>query len=288
VKGTPKIATLSPSQYRPGGSPPGLDEADSDRENEETPPMSSGSPFRSDGGKAATEDRGGRDPAEEFISHVAHELATPLSAMMLWINLLSNDEDLSPGLREGLGVIKQAAEEQQALIDALVDLSLISAKRLQLRLRMTNLGDVVQNAADFVRPQMEARQLVLQTDIGWDLGLLDVDAPRLQRVVLQLLSNAMKFTPRGGTVTLRARREPAAIMIQVADTGSGLTPEAIAGIFRRLEDTRRKQRGESGGLGLGLSIARNVVELHGGTITAESAGVGQGSTFTVRLPLRTE
>ncbi len=241
-------------------------------------------PRAEDGARSDSEDGNGRAAAEEFISLVAHELATPLSAISLWINLLSNQEDLAPATREGLEVIRQAAEEQQSLIDALVDISLISSHRLRLRLRPTDMGDVVRAAVDSIRSQMEARHLVFQTEIGWDLGLLDADAPRLQRSVRQLLGNAMKFTPRGGQVTLRARREANQIVIAVTDTGAGLAPEMLPAIFERLEQGWSKQRGAPAGLGLGLSIARHVVEMHGGSIAGESAGPGQGATFTIRLP----
>ena len=230
---------------------------------------------------------------DDFLANVSHELRTPLSAILLWAKmLLHNEASKEPPpepeeYREGLEAIDRSARAQQALVDDLLDTTRIAAGKLRLELREADLTGVVADATDAIRPAAAAKDLRLDTDFDADVGLVRVDAERLQQVVWNLLSNAVKFTPAGGRVTVALRRLDHHVEVRVTDTGDGIDGASLDKLFDRF--VQLADAGISGarsGLGLGLRICRQIVELHGGTILAESDGPGRGATFVVVLPLR--
>lgn len=223
---------------------------------------------------------------DQFLATVSHELRTPLAAMLLWTKLLEEQNEPGPErVREGLEAIRNCAEEQQELIEDLVDTSRIVAGKLRLELKPTNLVATVRSAVDAVRPAAAAKNLFIEEEIEPDCGWVGADAHRLQQVVWNLLSNSVKFTPAGGRIGLRMRRRAQGVEIRVSDNGIGIAPDYIASVFDRFGQAEQSSERESSGLGLGLSICKQLVELHGGKIGAESPGLGHGSTFHVSLPL---
>jgi PAS domain S-box-containing protein len=225
---------------------------------------------------------------DDFISMVSHELRTPLNTMRLWMRLLSNEALPAKDRHEGIRVLERAVDSQQQLIDDLLDVSRISAGKLRLELRPTRLSDAISAAVETVRPVSERKGVLVDLRASSGVGVVRADPDRIQQVVWNLLSNAVKFTPSRGHVSVTVEREGETVVIKVGDTGIGIRDDLLPHIFDRF------QQGESGtarhhtGLGLGLAIAKQLVELHGGTITATSEGAGKGSCFVVRLPLKVE
>ncbi|MEO6567148.1 MAG: chemotaxis protein CheB, partial [Opitutaceae bacterium] len=223
---------------------------------------------------------------DHFLATVSHELRTPLAAMMLWTKLLEEQNEPSADrLREGLEAIRNCAEEQQELIEDLVDTSRIVAGKLRLELKPTNLLAAVRSAVDAVRPSAAAKNLLITERIEPDVGWVNADAHRLQQVVWNLLSNSVKFTPADGLISIGMWRRENDVEIRVTDNGIGIRPDYIGRVFDRFGQAEQSSTRESSGLGLGLSICQQLVELHGGTISAQSAGLGQGAAFIVALPL---
>jgi CheY-like chemotaxis protein/anti-sigma regulatory factor (Ser/Thr protein kinase) len=183
-------------------------------------------------------------------------------------------------------MIDKAAQAQQQLIDDLLDVSRMSVGTLRLNPRVTRLDETVRAAIESVRPSAAARRVSIESDLAYDVGLVHVDPDRIQQVLWNLLSNAIKFTPGGGRIEVSLVRSGATVEIVVRDTGSGIRKEFLAHVFDRFRQDETVTTRQHGGLGLGLAIGKQLVELHGGTITAESEGEGRGSTFRVRLPLR--
>ena len=231
------------------------------------------------------------DAKDDFLANVSHELRTPLSAILLWSKMLlraaegerrAGDEQLY----EGLDAIERSARAQQTLIDDLLDTTRIAAGKLRLELQTVELAPLMRNAIDSARPTAQAKSITVETDVGKRLGRVVVDPDRIQQVVWNLLNNAVKFTPAGGTITVSAKRLDGEVELRVVDTGRGISKEFLPQMFRRFEQaTEAAEGGVKSGLGLGLPICRQLVELHGGSIDAESDGLGKGATFTVLLPL---
>jgi two-component system CheB/CheR fusion protein len=222
---------------------------------------------------------------DDFIAVVSHELRTPLNTIRLWARMLRN-EKLSPKDREeGIQMVERAAVAQQQVIDDLFDVSRIASGKLRLTLRPTRLADAIRGAVDAVAPVATARGIRLTTDVSNDIGTVRADPGRIQQVVWNLLSNAVKFTPAGGKVHVSAQRADGSVVIEVSDTGIGIAPEFLEKVFERFRQAENGAKRAHGGLGLGLAIARQLVELHEGTITANSEGQGKGTTFRVTLPL---
>jgi two-component system, chemotaxis family, CheB/CheR fusion protein len=223
---------------------------------------------------------------DHFLATVSHELRTPLAAMMLWTKLLEDNDDApNPArLREGLGAIRACAEEQHQLIEDLLDTSRIVAGKLRLELRATDLMATVRSAVDAIRPSATSKNLVIEENLDSAVGRVRADPHRIQQVLWNLLNNAVKFTPAGGTITVKMLRRSGNIEISIIDTGQGIAPEFMPKVFERFLQVDATTRTASG-LGLGLSIARQLVELHGGTISVHSAGLGQGAEFKIWLPL---
>ena len=222
---------------------------------------------------------------DEFLATLSHELRTPLTAMLGWLGMMrskSLDESTSAYAFEA---IERNAKMQAQLIEDLVDVSRIVSGKLKLDVRPMDPTPVVEAAVDAVRPAAEAKQISIEIVREPFIGPVTGDPDRLQQIVWNLLSNAVKFTPRDGSVEVHLRQMESWAEIVVHDTGIGIRPEFLPHVFERFRQADSTATRSHGGLGLGLAIVRHLVELHGGTVAAESAGPDQGSTFTVSLPL---
>jgi signal transduction histidine kinase len=222
---------------------------------------------------------------DEFLAVVSHELRTPLNAMMGWARLLLDGELPAERKRHGLEVIERNANTQAQLIDDLLDISRIISGKVRIDPRPIRPVEFVEAAIESVRLAASAKGVRLQLALEPTGEQILGDRDRLQQVVWNLLSNAIKFTPRHGHVVVRMRRADAHVEIAVADTGQGIPPDFMPYVFERFRQADASITRARGGLGLGLSIARHLIELHGGTIAAESEGAGHGATFTVCLPI---
>ena len=223
---------------------------------------------------------------ETFLSTVSHELRTPLNAMLGWARMLNDPTSDESLVRRGLAVIDRNATIQAQLVEDLLDISRLGGGTLQLHTQPVDLVQVVADALEVVRPAAEARHVRLVSTVHPERLPLVGDGRRLQQVVWNLLSNAVKFTPAQGVVAISLSREDARAVIEVTDTGIGIDPSFVPRLFERFSQADTSSTRAHHGVGLGLAIARQLVELHGGTITATSSGPGTGATFRVELPLR--
>jgi len=221
---------------------------------------------------------------DEFLATVSHELRTPLTSMIGWIDLLRNENNAEL-FDEGLETIDRNAHAQARLIEDILDFSRINAGKLRLQIRPIELDDVIASAVDVVRPGAVAKGIRLDVVLDPNAGIVSGDPDRLQQVIWNLLSNALKFTPRGGRVQVRLERVDSHIAVKISDSGEGIPPEFLPHVFDRFSQADTTSTRIHSGLGLGLGIVRHLVELHGGTVQGSSDGAGQGSTFTVLLPL---
>jgi PAS domain S-box-containing protein len=222
---------------------------------------------------------------DEFLATVSHELRTPLNAILGWATLLRERTRGTPSER-GIEVIHRNAQAQAKIIDDILDVSRIVTGKLHLDMRATDLCSLVQDALDVVRPAATAKHLRLDFERPVDAGQLVGDPVRLQQVAWNLLSNAVKFTPAGGTVRAQVWREGSSLVLAVTDDGRGIEPEFLPRLFDRFTQEDGSTTRSFGGLGLGLSIVRHIIDLHGGHVAASSEGPGHGATFTVTLPIR--
>jgi signal transduction histidine kinase/CheY-like chemotaxis protein len=222
---------------------------------------------------------------DEFLATVSHELRTPLTAILGWAHLLRAGQLDEKSAPNALETIERNARAQSPLIDDLLDVSRIITGNLRLDVRQIEPGSFIEPAIEALRPAAEAKDVRIQKVM--DTGVVSVagDPARLQQVVWNLLSNAIKFTPKGGKVQVRLERINSHIEIAVSDTGIGIKPEFLPHVFERFRQADQKTTRQQGGLGLGLAIVRHLVELHGGTVEADSTGEGQGTTFVVKLPI---
>jgi PAS domain S-box-containing protein len=223
---------------------------------------------------------------DEFLATLSHELRTPLTAILGWSQVLRRGSRDEADLHRGLQTIERNARAQAQLIEDLLDMSSIASGKVRLELLPLAPAAIVTAAIDTIRTAAEAKDITIGTAFDTAPGMVSGDASRLQQIIWNLLTNAIKFTPRGGTVSVAVRRESDQIAITVADSGAGIAPEFIGHVFERFRQADATTTRKHGGLGLGLAIAKHLVEQHGGTISASSAGADQGSTFTVRLPRR--
>jgi CheY-like chemotaxis protein len=222
---------------------------------------------------------------DEFLSTLSHELRTPLTAIMGWSNMLLHG-DVDPSKhQQAIETIARNANSQCQLIDDLLEVSRIITGKLRLDFVACELQPIIEAACDSIRPAAEAKgvrmHLLLKPDVGEVLG----DRERLQQIVWNLVSNAVKFTPGGGEVNVSLENINSHIEITVADSGAGIHPDFLPHVFDRFRQADGSTTRAHGGLGLGLAIVRHLVELHGGIATADSDGVGQGAKFGVRFPL---
>jgi PAS domain S-box-containing protein len=219
---------------------------------------------------------------DEFVAVVAHELRSPLNAISGWAKLLQTRKFDEGTLSKALNTIWRNTQTQVQLIEDLLDVSRLVKGTLQINSAPVNLTSVIEAVLDNIRPMAEAKNIELQPHLTVT-PMISGDFNRLQQIVVNLLNNAIKFTPSEGRVEVALEQVDAAVRLQVRDTGKGIAPEFLPYVFERFKQGQQNT-GSQDGLGLGLAIVRNLVELHGGTISAESAGINQGTTFTVQLP----
>ena len=230
---------------------------------------------------------------DEFLAVLSHELRTPLNAILGWTRLLRG-QDIDPATRgRALEIIERNVHAQTRIVDDLLDVSRIITGKLRLDVQPVDLVRIVRDVMESMRPAAEAKAIQMSLecdagDAGGDQGTgaaITGDPHRLQQIVWNLLSNAIKFTLRGGRVDVAVRRHDDALLLSVADTGSGIAPELLPRVFDRFLQADSSSARQHGGLGLGLAIVRHLTELHGGSVSAESPGVGKGATFRLWLPL---
>ncbi|HVT27524.1 MAG TPA: PAS domain S-box protein [Lacipirellulaceae bacterium] len=222
---------------------------------------------------------------DEFLATLSHELRTPLSAILGWSQVLSMGKVDEQELREGLEAIERNARAQTALIEDLLDMSRIISGKIRLDVQWTELAPIVEAAIESVRPSAQAKGILLRKILDPLAGPVAGDPTRLQQVVWNLLTNAIKFTPKGGKVDVMLERVDSHLEITVHDSGVGIKPEFLPMVFERFRQADASTTRTYGGLGLGLSIVKHLIELHGGAVRAKSPGEGQGATFIVSLPL---
>jgi PAS domain S-box-containing protein len=222
---------------------------------------------------------------DEFLATLSHELRTPLNAILGWSSLLRQRTLPTDERERGLETIERNARAQSQIINDLLDMSRIVSGKLHLEVQSIHLHEVIEAAIEAVRPSADARQIRLRSMLDTSIGLTRGDPNRLQQVLWNLLSNAVKFTPAGGRVQIILERVNSHVEIVVEDSGIGIRPEFLPFVFERFRQADASTTRRFGGLGLGLSIVRNLVELHGGSVRVKSPGENQGATFIVVLPL---
>ncbi len=223
---------------------------------------------------------------DEFLATLSHELRTPLNAILGWSEMLRARAGSDDNLRRGLETISRNARAQAQLIEDLLDMNRIVSGKIRLDVQAVSLIAVVEAAVDTVRPSADAKAVRLVVVLDPGAGPVQGDPHRLQQVVWNLLSNAVKFTPKEGRIDVRLQRVNSHVEITITDSGIGIDPAVLPHVFERFRQADSSTTRAYGGLGLGLSIVKQLVELHGGTVRADSAGRGHGATFVVALPLR--
>ncbi len=222
---------------------------------------------------------------DEFLATLSHELRTPLNAIVGWASILRSGKVDQSDLEEGLSAIERNSRAQAVIIDDLLDVSRIISGKLRLDVQRVNLSEVIETAIAAVLPAANAKDVRIHKVLDSRVGPVTGDPARLQQVVWNLLTNAVKFTPRSGSIHVSLERVNSHIEISVVDTGQGIKPDFLPNVFDRFRQADASTTRRHGGLGLGLAIARQLIEMHGGSILAESPGEGQGSKFTVSLPI---
>jgi len=222
---------------------------------------------------------------DEVLAMVSHDLRTPLNSILGWAELIRRRGKEESLLEQGLEAIERGARSQQQLLADLLDIAQLGAASLRLQLHPIDLAALVESAISVVRPDAEARSIEIRSSYDGSVGYVPGDTGRLKQVVLNLLVNGLKFTPSGGVVSVTVEHSQSTARLVVQDNGCGIDAESLPFIFERFYQGDNAVR--AGGLGLGLSIARRLVELHGGSIGAHSDGPGRGATFTVDLPMTT-
>ena len=222
---------------------------------------------------------------DEFLATLSHELRTPLNAILGWSQILRRRKRDDKELNEGLSVIERNVRAQAQLIEDLLDMSRIISGKIRIDVQQIDLAEITSAAIEAVRPAAEAKEINLHKTLDPNIGLIRGDPGRLQQVIWNLLSNAIKFTPRDGKVRVTLQRVNNHVEITVSDTGIGIRPEFLPYVFDRFRQADATTTRQHGGLGLGMAIVKNLVELHGGKVRAKSPGEGGGATFTIELPL---
>ncbi len=221
---------------------------------------------------------------DDFLATLSHELRTPLNAIMGWAQIMKHRRLPEADLAQAVDVIDKNARAQSRIIGDLLDMSRVVAGKVSLDLKALDLAAIVESALASIRPVAEKKGLRLEQDLvdqaGWVMG----DQARLQQIVGNLLTNAVKFTPPGGSVGVSLARWGALVKLEVRDTGRGIAPEFLSHVFERFRQADASTTRVFGGLGIGLAIVKNLVDLHGGGVSAHSEGEGQGARFLVRLP----
>jgi signal transduction histidine kinase/CheY-like chemotaxis protein len=222
---------------------------------------------------------------DEFLATVSHELRAPLNIICGWVGLLRDCNYDHGSVAKALTTIERNAKLQAQLIEDLLDISRIVSGKLNLELRTSNLAPIIKAATEAMRPTAEAKGISLIASLGSGDRPVLIDPDRIQQVIVNLLSNSIKFTPPGGRVEVRFEQSKSEAVISVSDTGIGISQDFLPHVFERFRQADGSASRKHGGLGLGLSIVRRLVELHGGSVLAESPGEGRGATFTVKMPL---
>ena len=223
---------------------------------------------------------------DEFLATLSHELRTPLNAILGWTKLLRSDAVPQAGVDRALEKIERNAQVQSRLVEDLLEVSRIASGKLRLEIRPLDLAALTTTAIDSIRPTAEARGITIDRQFDAYAFPTAGDPDRLQQVIWNLLSNAVKFTPSGGTVVVRLRRDGVGDELSVSDTGIGIEPAFLPNVFDMFRQADASSTRAHGGLGLGLSIVRNLVDMHGGDVRVESDGLNKGARFIVRLPVR--
>jgi signal transduction histidine kinase/ActR/RegA family two-component response regulator len=221
---------------------------------------------------------------DEFLATVSHELRTPLNAILGWTRLLREESLDKATVTRALETIERNGKSQAQLIEDILDASRIITGKLRLISEPVELISVIRSALDAVRPTANTKGVLLEENLDYPYRIMG-DADRLQQIASNLLTNAIKFTPKGGRVLVKLERIHSSIQLSVSDTGKGINPEFLPHVFDRFTQAEQTSSRAHGGLGLGLAIVRTLVELHGGRVHVESAGEGMGSTFFVNLPI---
>jgi PAS domain S-box-containing protein len=221
---------------------------------------------------------------EEFLANLSHELRTPLNAILGYARILRTP-DMDPAAHaRAAEVIERNGKMLAKLVSDVLDISRIAAGKTRLNRRRCDIVAVIDAALDVVAPAADAKGVRLERDVPIKAASIVADPDRIQQVLWNLLANAVKFTPRGGHITVRLRMNPTDVIVAVSDTGVGIDPAVLPYIFQRFRQGDHKSGREQAGLGLGLALVRHFVELHGGRVTASSEGPGRGATFVVMLP----
>jgi signal transduction histidine kinase/ActR/RegA family two-component response regulator len=222
---------------------------------------------------------------DEFLATLSHELRTPLTSLLGWSSVLREGKRDAKVLAQGLDAIDRNARVQAQLIDDLLDVSRIVSGKLNLDVRPLDIASVARAAINVVQPAADAKGITLDYYAEPGLGAISADSARVHQIIWNLLSNAVKFTPHSGKISLRVEQDETDARVTVKDSGQGIDAEFLPRVFDRFRQADSSTTRSFGGLGLGLAIVRHLVELHGGTVSAQSDGVGKGATFTVTFPL---
>ncbi len=222
---------------------------------------------------------------DEFLATLSHELRTPLNAILGWTQVLRGDPANTADTEAGLATIERNAKAQTQIIEDLLDMSKIISGKVRLNVERLDLAALVEGAVETARPAATAKQIRLRMSIDPQVSTVSGDSNRLQQVFWNLLSNAIKFTPKGGSVQVGLDRIDSHLEVRVVDSGEGIAPEFLPAVFDKFRQQDASTTRQHGGLGLGLAIVKQLVELHGGSVQVESAGLGQGATFVVTLSL---
>jgi signal transduction histidine kinase len=237
---------------------------------------------REQAARAAAE--GASQLKDQFLAKLSHELRNPLHAVVGWLQVLRERPDDTVLRGRAMSAIERNSRSLQRMIEDLLDLAKASSGKLELRRAPTTIRALVASVVETLRPSAAVRGVAFQETSTEEPTVVSGDYDRLAQVVINVVSNAIKFTPDGGQVSVAVERTPGEVVVIVSDTGLGISPDAREQIFEPFRQAGPRLAGPEGGLGLGLSIAKQIVELHGGTIAADSDGVGRGARFTIRLP----
>jgi signal transduction histidine kinase len=233
--------------------------------------------------RALEEARRANRAKDEFLAMVSHELRTPLTAVLGWTAMLRKGTLPAATATRALEAVERNARAQLALVEDLLATSQAARGRLELAWQPTVIHDVVHETVESLRPEATANQLTLTTALD-DVGTIPADPDRVRQIVWNLVKNAVEFTPEGGTIHATLRAAPGAVEIEVCDSGEGIAPELLPHVFDRFRQADSSPTRRHGGLGLGLALVRDLVELHGGRVAAHSEGEGRGARFVVSLP----
>ena len=222
---------------------------------------------------------------DEFLGNLSHELSTPLNSILLWTTVLRQNPDDRARLARALDAIEHNTKVQTQLISDLLDVSRITSGKLRLDVAPTDLAAVIEAALEVLWPTAAAKEIRLDTVLDSGTIRVTADPSRLQQIIWNLVSNAIKFTPRRGHIEVRLERVDSQAVLTVADNGQGIKPDLLPYLFERFRQGDSASDRAHAGLGLGLAIVKHLTELHGATVVAASAGEGCGATFTVKLPI---